>query len=722
MNQTDAASALAPDAIPPLPENATPEEKDQHWYKYVYQGDNMPQLTVRAVVMGGLIGMAMCCAHLYTVLAIGWSFGVAITACVMSYVTWNVVRILSGHLVSRLFGVAIALGGLAVVTTVHAGAARFFTTAKMSPAMIEPAAWCVALAIALAGLGVCLLLWRKRTPMSILENNCMQSTASAAGFSTGSTMATAFGALLLLNGVQVDWRLAAAFTLTTGAMGVWLAIPMKRSMINHEQLPFPSGIAAATTLKSLYSHGAEALRKAYGLLLAMAGGMLVGVLKVGDQTLEKLTSLRNLYKYLQDHGIHIRLPGQIPNNGFYSVNEKQLVGFGFDPSVLLLGAGMIVGLRVSLSMLVGSMLLYFWVGPSLINYDILHGADPGYVRSIELVSGGTIYQLYRWGLWGGTAVMVCSSLTAVALRWQTIKRSFAVFRGARESDAVKSTMDHVEVPTSWFVGGLIPIMSAMLLVQYIGWGINPVLGIIAIGMAFVLSLVASRSSGETDTTPTGAMGKVMQLLFAVLSPGNVPHNLISAGIAANSASAGSDLLGDLKSGYLLGANPRRQFLAQFFGIFFGTVAIIPCWYLMIPDKEALQSYPAPATNQWRAVAELLTKGIDQLPESARIAIVIGALIGVALPLIERTVPRKVRPYFPSAMGLGLSWVIPFNNALSFAVGATIPFIWGLISRRTRDSYSVPVASGLVAGESLIQGVIAMLATAIGIAQIGQKSG
>jgi pyruvate kinase len=93
--------------------------------------------------------------------------------------------------------------------------------------------------------------------MSILENNCMQSTASAAGYSTGATIATAFGALLLLQdgadpaaiktwGVQPVW-IVASFTLVTAAMGVFLAIPMKRQMINQEKLPFPSGIAAATT-------------------------------------------------------------------------------------------------------------------------------------------------------------------------------------------------------------------------------------------------------------------------------------------------------------------------------------------------------------------------------------------------------------------------------------------------------------------------------------------
>jgi uncharacterized oligopeptide transporter (OPT) family protein len=233
-------------------------------------------------------------------------------------------------------------------------------------------------------------------------------------------------------------------------------------------------------------------------------------------------------------------------------------------------------------------------------------------------------------------------------------------------------------------------------------------------MSFALALVASRVTGETDTTPVGPMGKVMQLLFAVISPGNVTHNLVSAGVGANSASASADLLTDLKSGYLLGANPRRQFLAQLVGVSFGTLAIVPAWYLMIPDAAALEKYPLPATQIWVAVARVLSAGIDSLPMTARIAIVIGALIGVALPLLEKMFP-KARPYLPSATGLGLGWLVFFSNSLSFAIGAVIAWGWSVVHKRSQESFNVPIASGLIAGESLIKALLAMLVTGIGLA-------
>jgi uncharacterized oligopeptide transporter (OPT) family protein len=86
--------------------------------------------------------------------------------------------------------------------------------------------------------------------------------------------------------------------------------------------------------------------------------------------------------------------------------------------------------------------------------------------------------------------------------------------------------------------------------------------VIAVALSFWLALVACRVTGETDTTPVGAMGKVTQLTFGALSPGNVNVNLMSANITAGAATSSADLLTDLKSGYLLGANPRQQFLAS----------------------------------------------------------------------------------------------------------------------------------------------------------------
>lgn len=674
-DESDAQRIFGPD-VPALEPNATAGVRESHWYEHVYRGDTTKQLTFRAVAMGGMIGMGMSIAGLYTTLKIGWAFGVAITACVISYVLWNILRAAS---------------------------------------------------------------MKRLSQMTILENNCMQSTASAAGYSTGATIATAFGALLLLIpsddpasvrtwDVQPLW-IVALFTFVTGAMGVFLAIPMKRQMINQERLAFPSGIAAAETLRALYSQGREAMFKAYSLVVALATGAFIGILNTGEGGLRFVDRILNATYRLPEI---VMIPGR-----FAGYKAGQPFGFWFEPSGLLIAAGMIVGMRVSLSMMAGSVLLYFVVGPYLVGLDQA-AMNSGWVvdaagvmtfdaaqKSAEVTLNIPVRGMLRlteWSLWGGTAVMVFSSLTALAFQWKTVLRSFGIGKGKAGGEheltpKAKAIAERIEVPSTWFLIGYIPLAIGVVIVNYAAFHMSIYLGVIAVAMSFVLSMVACRATGETDTNPIGAMGKVMQLLFSVLpgAKGNQTINLMSAATAANSASSSADLLTDLKSGYLLGANPRKQFLAQLSGIFFGTLAIVPAWYLLVPSKQALEKFNPPATNMWKAVAEVLAgeKGIASLPNSALMAMLIGAMVGIVLPLIEKLFP-KARPYMPSAMGLGLAWVVTFGNSLGFVIGALIAFFWSRLHKDSHGKYYIPIASGLVAGESLIKALLAMLATASGL--------
>jgi len=261
----------------------------------------------------------------------------------------------------------------------------------------------------------------------------------------------------------------------------------------------------------------------------------------------------------------------------------------------------------------------------------------------------------------------------------------------------------------------VPITIGLVVVQYLSFHISVVLGLIAVAFSFVVSLVCCRATGETDTTPIGAMGKVTQLLYAALpgARGLASVNLMAAAVTAGAGGAAADLLTDLKSGYILGANARKQFLAQFAGVFFGTAAIVPAWYAMVPNKAALEAFNPPATNMWKAVADLLTHGLGMLPMTAVWAIVIGAVVGVALPLAGWLFP-KAQPYIPSAMGLGLSWIMVFENSLSFAIGAVVVAVWTRLNRKQAESYYVPVASGFIAGESLIAAIIAIACTIVGL--------
>lgn len=640
----DAAEPLTQEQLATM----TPEEKDRWWYQNVYQGDRMPQLTVRAVVMGGLLGMLMSLSNLYTTVKLGWAFGVAITACVLSFVIWNAFRAVSGGRLSK---------------------------------------------------------------MSILESNCMQSTASAAGYSTGGTLGTAFAALLLIQGEHQSWQVLVPFVFLTAALGVFLAIPMKRQMINHEQLPFPSGIAAAETLRSLYSEGVEATHKAYSLVVALALGMAIAALRTYESLIVELEKAKKAPEWLFNLSHWFKIPELVPFSNRLLVPRGTVNGWGFEPSALLVAAGMIVGLRVSLSMLFGSLVLYCVFVPWLHGMDAANSATSGYVPSFKLAANGDFNPM-RWSLWFGTSLMVFSSLTVVAMQWRTIARAFRLGGGGGSHEDI--ALSRIEVPGSWLVIGLIPIGIGLVIVQYIAFQMDWWLGALAVAMSFPLGLVACRATGETDTTPIGPMGKVTQLMYAMLAKGNQVVNLTSAGVTAASAGASADLLTDLKSGYLLGANPRKQFIAQFVGCFFGTLAIIPAWYLMFPTQEKLESYNPPAALMWKAFAEALTAGLGSVPRTAQIGIVIGALLGIAMPIVESLLPAKARKFFPSATGIGLAWVVPFQNALSFALGAVLTFIWTKFYPKAADKYNVSIASGLVAGEALMAAVIAIGCTVVGL--------
>jgi len=173
----------------------------------------------------------------------------------------------------------------------------------------------------------------------------------------------------------------------------------------------------------------------------------------------------------------------------------------------------------------------------------------------------------------------------------------------------------------------------------------------------------------------------------------------------------ADLLTDLKSGYLLGANPRKQFLAQFFGVFGGAIAATTGFFLLVPDPSALggDRFPAPAAQVWKAVAELLVRGVESLPPYALASLWIGAGLGIVLTLAERLLPRA-RRFLPSPVGMGLAFTFQGWTAVSFFVGAVVA--WAFARRRPVAAafYVVPVASGLIAGESLTGVLVAILET------------
>lgn len=225
---------------------------------------------------------------------------------------------------------------------------------------------------------------------------------------------------------------------------------------------------------------------------------------------------------------------------------------------------------------------------------------------------------------------------------------------------------------------------------------------LAVLLSFVLALVACRVTGETDTTPVGAMGKITQLIFGAVSPGNTNVNLMSANVTAAAAGSSADLLTDLKSGYWLGANPRKQFIAQFAGIFVGTLVTVASFRLLVPDASVLgtDQFPAPAAQTWRAVSVALSHGIRDLGPVKIGSIVVGGLVGIILTILQKIFPAR-QHLIPSPAGVGLAWTFHWYYGVLFFIGGALGWWVERKHPAWAEEFTFPVASGWIAGESLM---------------------
>ena len=288
---------------------------------------------------------------------------------------------------------------------------------------------------------------------------------------------------------------------------------------------------------------------------------------------------------------------------------------------------------------------------------------------------------------------------------RAVKSLAGAFRG-------KTQQDDGEVPMLWFVVGVAAIAPVVVFLEWFLFAIKPWMGLLSIVLGFFIAIVACRATGETDTTPTGALGKITQVTFGALDPGNVTTNLMTANVTGGVGLHAADLLTDLKSGYLLKADPKQQFWAQFFGVVAGSVFVVPAYRLLIPTAAELgtDKWPAPGAQTWKGVAMLLAQGIHTLHPTARWAILVGALLGIALILLEKAFPKH-KAFIPSAAALGIAFTTPAHNTIAMFLGSLIALQLERRRPALAEKTVVPVSSGFIAGESLMGVLIAALVVA-----------
>ncbi|KAK6904346.1 hypothetical protein I203_105158 [Kwoniella mangroviensis CBS 8507] len=632
-------------------------------------------------------------------------------------------------------------------------------------------------------------------PLTPQENVVLQTTAVATG-----TMPLAAGLVGIIPALEmmtvkedgrepiklgyaslVAWCLAVAF------FGVFLAAPLRRQVIVKEKLVFPSGTATAQLISLLHripppSQTLKPSAGAYRRLPRTSRSVSPpGYASRDDVDEEPHNAAGKDSEVMRGSGwwalgwsffasgsltvLSFLFPiiFAIPIFDVFSLPFGTSLAAGwmwwFTPSLSYVGQGIIMGFPVTVSMNIG--MLVGWAVLSPLSKHL--GWAPGPV-------GSTTEGARGWILWVALAIMIAESI--ISLLPITISSTSTLIRhykqrsggpcifqatssprtsNATEDDYYDPLDEHEEddpenepperlVPISWVKIGL--VSSAILGVGLV-WavfgkdGIHPWATALGLVLASMLSLIGVRALGETDLNPVSGIGKISQLIFAVLQPGNVVANIIAGGVAEAGAQQAGDLMQDLKTGHLLRASPRSQFYGQMIGSL-ASVFVATAGYKFYTSTYEIPGpqFAVPSAGIWLNLARLLNNG--QLPSHViPFMLSFGLLFGIisAMKAFKKYLTsssQKWIQYLPS----GIAFAVGFLNSPSFSIAR---LIGGYIAYRASKSsptgetplLAIVVASGFVLGEGVLSivtltmastGVRALSCFGCGIAGGGYCSG
>ena len=513
------------------------------------------------------------------------------------------------------------------------------------------------------------------------EANITQTTASSSANIISGGLVAPIPALAMISGSNMLSGQLVAWVFAVSFLGIWVAWYLRTSLILRYELPFPTGRATAETLMELFETSREATLKLRVLLSSAAIAGLLKWLDTGAFALPR-------------PGLGFAWPatGVMAGTG---ISAKNLT-FVFDPSLLLAGFGAIIGFRTGISLLLGGITSWGLLGPwGLSQGFILPGADDP--------AASWFTAMVEWLLWPGVALMVGSALTRFVLH--------GVTQHAAASSPARHANDHDNVARLTRLAGLSIAGALVVIAQMMFFDIHWFIAVLAVPIAFMLAMVASRVVGETGIPPIGAIGKVSQLATGIIASGETMVNLIGANVAGGAAGQSADLLNDLKVGHLIGTRPHFQVVAQFFGILTGSVVGSIVYLQLIPDPAAMlitEEWPAPAVATWKIVAETLGTGAGTMPLSAIWAVVIGGGAGIAGAWLQHYhAPR----WLPNMPAFGLAMVIPASISITMFLGSLVAKLLERYQPNLAQRFVLAAASGLIAGESLtgvtraLQGIV-----------------
>lgn len=481
------------------------------------------------------------------------------------------------------------------------------------------------------------------------------------------------GSHLTLSGWQIFLWLSVA-----GCLGVLLAVPLRKHYIDEEKLTFADGTAAGETLMVLDAEGPEAK---VGVRALLVGGVVSGLL--------------TWFRDGMGHVLGALSKWGIPEALYFGKWGKAM-HVGFNWSLLSVATGLLVGVRVALSMGLG-MVLSFYVAPG-----ILHARG--------LIPDETFRGTLSWVMWPAVGVMVSGGVTALALKWRLVLKTFQQLR----MKDVQST----DFPMSVVGGGAAVLAVLLIAIQKISLGMPIYLSAIAIVIAAPLMLVGIRVLGETNWAPISAMANLVQVLFAAIAPGSATVNMVTSGMSGTIASNGEHLMQDYKAGKILGSSNRALTTMQLMAVSVGAGALAWIYpklrwlYGIGPTRYGLDPALAgnnapglvsPASVRWAGFADVLSHGIKALPPYCLHAFAIAVVVGALLTIFETK-----SHWVPSAASVGIGMLIEAHYVLPIVAGGVISWAWGKWWPKSEARVSMPLASGIIVGEALIALVITVL--------------
>lgn len=558
----------------------------------------------------------------------------------------TVVSITLGLILAVVFGAANAYLGLRVGMTVSAS-----------------------IPAAVISMGIIRFILRRN---SILENNMVQTIGSA-----GESLAA--GAIFTMP-VLFMWAIEdgtampslieiSLIALCGGILGVLFMVPLRQTLIvdEHDRLPYPEGTACAQVLQAGAKGGAQAGTVFSGLGIAA------------------------VYKFIAD-GIKL-----FPSEVDFSIKKYKGAGIGVDVLPALLGVGYICGAKTSAYMFAGGVISWLVLMPliSLFGGDMIM-----YPGEIAIQDMGT------WDLWKcyiryiGAGAVAAGGIISLVKSLPLIVKTFA-----QSIKGFKSNKD--DLPIWVILGGILLVAVAMWLIPAIPVNFFGALIIIVFG--FFFATVSSRMVGLVGSSNNPISGMTIAALIVVSlllkATGNGGKESMVAAIAIGTvvcivAAMAGDTSQDLKTGFLVGASPKKQQIGELLGGIVSAVAIGGVLYLL----NAAWSYgsselPAPQAG----IMKLVVEGVmgENLPWGLIIA---GAGVAVAMEVIGASV-------LPFAVGMYL----PIHLSAPIMCGGLVRLIIEKNKKANKEDKEQQVengilfSSGMIAGEGLIGIVLAILA-------------